>query len=142
MIGVDQQSAAAKINRLIPDYMAMGSNGMADMADMQMALPENTLPMMGGDGPFGSLEMGGMFSVIKVREGLATNDYRDPGWYSETASGKRAPRARQWKDDASALPPAPRAPGADKIADDNAVTVVKPGGDHPGHVKGHGSHEH
>jgi FtsP/CotA-like multicopper oxidase with cupredoxin domain len=138
MIGVDQKSAAAKINRLIPDYMAMGSNGMADMADMQMALPENTLPMMGGNGPFGSLEMGGMFSVIKVREGLAANDYRDPGWYSETAAGKRAPRARQWTDDASALPPAPRAPGADKNADDKAVTVVKPGGDR----QGHGSHEH
>jgi hypothetical protein len=25
--------------------------------------------------------MGGMFSVVKVREGLARNDYKDPGWY-------------------------------------------------------------
>jgi hypothetical protein len=25
--------------------------------------------------------MGGMFSVVKVREGLAANDYRDPGSY-------------------------------------------------------------
>jgi hypothetical protein len=22
-----------------------------------------------------------MFSVVKVREGLAANDYKDPGWY-------------------------------------------------------------
>ncbi len=36
---------------------------------------------MTGAGPFGALEMGGMFSVVKVREGLARNDYKDPGWY-------------------------------------------------------------
>jgi hypothetical protein len=25
--------------------------------------------------------MGGMFSVVKVREGLARDDYKDPGWF-------------------------------------------------------------
>jgi hypothetical protein len=25
--------------------------------------------------------MGGMFSVVKVRPGLASDDYKDPGWY-------------------------------------------------------------
>ena len=25
--------------------------------------------------------MGGMFSVVKVREGLGRNDYRDPEWF-------------------------------------------------------------
>jgi hypothetical protein len=25
--------------------------------------------------------MGGMFSVVKVRAGLARNEYKDPGWY-------------------------------------------------------------
>lgn len=28
------------------------------------------------DGP-----MGGMFSAVKVREGLGRNDYRDPEWF-------------------------------------------------------------
>ena len=42
---------------------------------------ERRLPMMTGTGPFGALEMGGMFSVVKVREGLGRNDYRDPGWF-------------------------------------------------------------
>jgi hypothetical protein len=37
--------------------------------------------MMTGWGPFGPLEMGGMFSVVKVREGIAPDDYNDPGWY-------------------------------------------------------------
>ena len=48
---------------------------------MQMPLPDNTLPMMTGFGQFGPLEMGGMFSVVKVREGLAAGDYTDPGPY-------------------------------------------------------------
>jgi hypothetical protein len=36
---------------------------------------------MTGTGPFGGIEMGGMFTVVKVREGLAQGDFRDPGWY-------------------------------------------------------------
>jgi FtsP/CotA-like multicopper oxidase with cupredoxin domain len=84
MIGVNQNGIAEKINKLVPEYMAMGENGMADMTDMVemgMPLPENTLPMMTGDGQFGPIEMGGMFTVLKVREGIGRNDYKDPGWY-------------------------------------------------------------
>jgi hypothetical protein len=81
MLGVEQHDLDAKIRTLVPSYMSMGQDGMAEMAQMQMPLPENTLPMMMGEGPFGPLEMGGMFTVIKVREGLARDDYRDPGWY-------------------------------------------------------------
>jgi len=81
MIGVDHRGVAEKINKLLPDYMAMGERGMADMSGMEMPLPDNTLPMMTGQGPFGPLEMGGMFTVVKIREGLDRGDYRDPGWY-------------------------------------------------------------
>lgn len=62
--------------------MPMGENGMADMGEMEMVLPDNTLPMMTGFGQFGAIEMGGMFSVVKVREGLSSTDYADPGWYT------------------------------------------------------------
>lgn len=58
---------------------------MAEMGEMEMPMPDNTLPMMTGTGPFGPLEMGGMFSVVKIREGLARNDYGDPGWYQHPA---------------------------------------------------------
>jgi FtsP/CotA-like multicopper oxidase with cupredoxin domain len=81
MIGVDHRGLADKLRKLVPDYMVMGERGMADMGEMRMPLPENTLPMMTGDGPFGPIEMGGMFTVMKVREGLSKDDYRDPGWY-------------------------------------------------------------
>lgn len=85
MIGVDQSEVAEKISQLIPGYMAMGESGMADMADMHMPLPENTLPMMTGEGPFGSVEMGGMFSVLKVRKNQKPGDYSDPGWFKHPA---------------------------------------------------------
>jgi len=52
---------------------------MAEMAEMVMPLPKNTLPMMTGKGPFGNIEMGGMFTVLKVRENIT--NYDDPGWY-------------------------------------------------------------
>ncbi len=45
--------------------------GMGDMAKMEMPLPDNTIPMMTGWGPHGPIEMGGMFSVVKVREGTS-----------------------------------------------------------------------
>ncbi|HPW32354.1 MAG TPA: hypothetical protein PLF92_05535, partial [Arenimonas sp.] len=32
-------------------------------------------------GPFGNIEMGGMFTMVKVRDDLAKGDYKDPGWY-------------------------------------------------------------
>ena len=37
--------------------------------------------MMAGAGPFGPIEMGGMFTLLKVREGITS--YDDPGWYSQ-----------------------------------------------------------
>jgi FtsP/CotA-like multicopper oxidase with cupredoxin domain len=83
MIGVDHRGVAEKINKLLPDYMVMGERGMAEMGDMEKPLPDNTLPMMTGRGPFGPLEMGGMFTVVKIREGLARSDYKDPGWYKQ-----------------------------------------------------------
>src|SRR5438552_889565 len=80
-IGVDKRELAKHARKLVPDFMPMGSAGMAEMGAMEMPIPENTLPMMTGFGQFGPIEMGGMFSVVKIREGLAANDYKDPGNY-------------------------------------------------------------
>lgn len=82
MIGVDHTGLAGRIVSLIPDYMVMGERGMADMTEMEMPLPDNTIPMMSGRGPFGSVEMGGMFSVVKVRRDQNAGDYSDPGWFA------------------------------------------------------------
>jgi len=85
MIGVDHRGLVRKIQKLVPDYMVMGERGMADMGEMQMPIPDNTLPMMTGTGPYGALEMGGMFSTLKVRRNQAPGDYKDPGWYAQPA---------------------------------------------------------
>ncbi len=80
-LGVDQSQVAMRIMSKIPGFMAMGENGMGEHQDhsMHMKGPENTLPMMMGNGPFGNLEMGGMFTVVKIRETL--DGEGDPGWY-------------------------------------------------------------
>jgi len=124
MIGVDHRGVAERINKLIPDYMLMGERGMADMGEMEMPLPDNTLPMMGGNGPFGAMEMGGMFTVIKVREGLARDDYKDPGWYKHPAGTL----AYEWKGEAPAAAlAAPAAPGSPQLR------ARKPQSGHSGH---------
>ena len=80
MIGVKPGKLDEKIrSSLLPGYMSMGETGMADMGTMGMPVPRNSLPMMGGPGPFDYIAMGGMFTVIKIREGITS--YEDPGWY-------------------------------------------------------------
>ena len=85
MIGVDHRGIASRLIKVVPEYMVMGERGMADMGVMEMQLPANTIPMMTGFGQFGPIEMGGMFSVVKVREGLAARDFKDPGWFKHPA---------------------------------------------------------
>ncbi|MES2256901.1 MAG: copper oxidase [Pseudomonadota bacterium] len=84
MIGVDHRGVAEKINKIVPEYMVMGDKG-GSMGGMEMPIPENTLPMMMGEGPFGGVEMGGMFTVLKVRKDQKRGDYTDPGWYKHPA---------------------------------------------------------
>jgi hypothetical protein len=80
-LGVDQKGLEERIRRLLPGYMGMGEKGMHDMPGMaeHMKGPENTLPMMTGKGPFDWIGMGGMFTILKVRDGIES--YEDPGWY-------------------------------------------------------------
>ena len=84
MIGVNHRGVAEKINKIVPEYMVMGDKG-GSMGGMEMPLPDNTLPMMTGEGPFGGVEMGGMFTVLKVRKDQKRGDYSDPGWYKHPA---------------------------------------------------------
>ncbi len=127
LIGVDHRGLAKRISKLIPDYMVMGERGMADMAEMEMPLPENTIPMMTGEGPFGSVEMGGMFSVLKVRKDQKPGDTKDPGWYQHP----KGTVAYEWTGEP--LPPATRsnAAGASAMprvsAKELEVQIRKPG---------------
>lgn len=125
MIGVDHRGIAERITNLVPDYMAMGDKGMADMGAMEMPLPDNTLPMMSGTGPFGPIEMGGMFSVVKVRDDVKAGDYKDPGPY------KHPPGTVAYEYTGKVQQPT-RAPSALK-PDNKTLNVRKPSGGHEGH---------
>lgn len=76
-IGADTSRLDARMSGLVPGYMSMGTTGMASM--MQMAVPENSLPMVPTPGPFGSIDMGGMFTILKVRDDARNAD--PDGWY-------------------------------------------------------------
>jgi len=112
----------------------MGERGMADMTEMSMPLPDNTAPMMTGQGPFGSVEMGGMFSVLKVRRGQPHGDYRDPGWYAHppgtSAREVDAPAAAPPRQGSAGQGAMPRADAAANPATE--VRARKP--------TGHGAH--
>lgn len=88
MVGARFRGYDRRMRRLIPGYMTMGEDGMANMGEHaeHMATPDNSAPMRGSEGPHGYIDMGGMFTILKVRQGITS--YEDPGWY-------RTPEATQ-----------------------------------------------
>jgi hypothetical protein len=122
---VQKKDLVRPIRRHVPEYMAMGNAGMADMGEMEMSMPDNTLPMMTGFGQFGPMEMGGMFTVVKVREGLAPDDYGDPGPY------KNPPGTVAYEFKGTTAEPPRQQSSAKKAGVE--VKVVKPGTNRSGH---------
>lgn len=89
LTGINKEDIDQRIKQFFPKFMGlMNINGMGDMFEMygasrmdpkeKIGMPPNISPI-GSPGPFGVIEMGGMFTVLKVREGLTS--YIDPGWY-------------------------------------------------------------
>jgi hypothetical protein len=90
LTGINKQGIEERIKQFFPDFMGlMNINGMGDMFEMygtgemmdmgfKMKYPSNLSPI-GSPGPFGVIEMGGMFTIFKVRDNLTS--YVDPGWY-------------------------------------------------------------
>ena len=82
LIGIDPGKLDQRIRKWLPGYMTMGEAGMADMGDMGMKVPPNSVPMVGAPGPHDYITMGGMYTNIKVRPNLESYD-KDPGWYEK-----------------------------------------------------------
>jgi FtsP/CotA-like multicopper oxidase with cupredoxin domain len=78
-LGSDAQKIDRRVQSVVPEYMTMGNNGMGAMAEMGMNVPPNSIPMGGGKGPFGLIDMGGMFTILKVRDDASKED--GSGWY-------------------------------------------------------------
>ncbi len=90
MLGVDMTGLQEKIRQLIPGYMAMGLTGMEDMTQSGMAIPPNSIPMLGFDGQFGNTVLGGMANVLRVRKDLKAYE-KDPGPYHFPEGSVAAP---------------------------------------------------
>jgi hypothetical protein len=93
VLGIHPGKLDQKMRKLVPGYMTMGNTGMGDMAEMEMKNPRNTIPMLGGRGPFSYIDMGGMFTILKVREGLTS--FEDPGWYEHPAGTVAGPASKE-----------------------------------------------
>ncbi len=90
MVGVEATEIDRRVRRVIPDYMSMGTTGMGGMGTMGMPLPPNSIPMRGGPGPYSYIDMGGMMTVVKVRDDA---EQADPAaWYRapESTVARRA----------------------------------------------------
>ncbi|HRC55119.1 MAG TPA: copper oxidase, partial [Kofleriaceae bacterium] len=72
LTGANVEGLDARIRRAVPGYMTMGHTGMGEM--MAMEQPRNSVSMRGGRGPHGTIDMGGMFTVLKIRERLRPGD--------------------------------------------------------------------
>ena len=101
-----------KIRKLLPAYMTMGQDGMAEMGEMAMKMPPNSIPMVGGAGPKDYITMGGMFTIVKVRNELPGGYDADVGWYQdqpgETATVASADVLARNQIDPNAGPRAPK----------------------------------
>jgi FtsP/CotA-like multicopper oxidase with cupredoxin domain len=79
-LGADAARIDRSVAAVVPGYMTMGQDGMGQMMEMNMPAPPNSLPMRSGPGPYGSIGMGGMFTILKVRNNPDTED--GTGWYA------------------------------------------------------------
>ncbi|MFO7976879.1 MAG: copper oxidase [Candidatus Hydrogenedentota bacterium] len=79
MVGVEVGELEQRIKKLLPDYMTMGTRGMRPLQEMNMPVPDNSVPMLGFKGQFGQTVLGSMVTVLKVRE--TWPHYSDPGPY-------------------------------------------------------------
>jgi manganese oxidase len=87
LIGVKTSELDKRAEAVLPGYMTMGDTGMSGMGQMGMGRLRNSLAMVGAPGKYDYIDMGGMFTIVKVREDLTS--YDDPGWY-ETPPGTLA----------------------------------------------------
>ncbi len=80
MIGVNTAGLDAQIQKLPPSYLSMGQAGRADMGDMSMPAPDNSVATVVVQDPFDPITMGGMFTIVNVRdklEGTSINRHRE-----------------------------------------------------------------
>jgi len=81
LLSIEKGSIEEKIKKYFPEFKGlMGTNGMGEMfqhSRTHLRLPN--LSPLGSPGPFGIIELGGMFTLLKVRDHLPQKG--EIGWY-------------------------------------------------------------
>nr|WP_291261996.1 copper oxidase [Gemmatimonas sp.] len=103
MFGVDAAVIDKAVQPIIPTYMTMGQDGMGDMAAMGMPVPANSTPMMGAPGPHGYIDMGGMFTIMKVRDRVRPGD-ESSWWQAPAGTQARVATAEELRRDRITVP--------------------------------------
>jgi hypothetical protein len=109
-VGADAAAIDRTLARVVPELAGRASTGPAGghghagpaarepstAEEAQAHAPPplgNAIPMLGAPGPRGYIAMGGMFTVLKVREGIA--GYDDPGWYENPPGTEAGPASEE-----------------------------------------------
>jgi FtsP/CotA-like multicopper oxidase with cupredoxin domain len=88
LVGVDPSVFDEKLAANVPGFAALGAT-TDDPEAPDETLPKNSAPMLGGTAGHGYVTMGGMVTVLKVRDGIA--DYADPGHYAAPPGTQAGP---------------------------------------------------
>lgn len=82
-----QKGIEEKVRAFVADEMRMGEPGMAGMQDVARSGrgPRSTLRMRNGRGPSGNMEVGGMPTILEVRDDVECS--ADPGWDERPPAG-------------------------------------------------------
>jgi len=115
IIGINPGNLDKKVRTFLPGYMTMGQDGMADMGDMGMKIPPNSVPMVGAQGPSTTSPWAVFTRTSKSAQISAISNRRTARTFS-TAAGTKArpaprPRSplRKTSSETSALPNPARA---------------------------------
>ena len=83
LVGLRTEGLDERLRAVVPGWRAAGHEGTGEHGGHAAAghahVPANSIPMLGGRGPFDPVAMGGLLTVLKVRERLEGG--ADPGWY-------------------------------------------------------------
>jgi FtsP/CotA-like multicopper oxidase with cupredoxin domain len=97
MIGVNARALEKRTADILPGAMVMGEAGMGEHGEHveagHMPVPDNSIPMVGAQGPHGYIPMGGLMQILKVRAGLTS--FADPGWYENPPGTESRPASAQ-----------------------------------------------
>jgi hypothetical protein len=100
MVGADMKKVDKKIRKLIKGYkMAHGTKGMKkDMTETGLPVPDNSIPMLGANFQFGKTTLGGMATVLRVRDNLDSYENTEPYDFPEGTVADEATKKEMMQD--------------------------------------------